>query len=206
MRRDPADLAYDGGDFVSLRSFKIGIAVAGGVVVAFAIALTAVALRGEDTRNIIEKSACTKDPSSVECQSIRREADRERSVKDSCIPFRQVLTRDAYRELTRCPRREVVPQTSETAGQSSGPGEGPSTGSHVPDEPNGTPVTDKPSGPRSPSKPSPPSEPSKPSGPTQPTSPAPKPVQVTAPGVNLQVGDGGICAGAAGIRLDLGNC
>ena len=47
---------------MSLRAFKIGIGVAGTVVVAFAFAIAAVAFRGEDTRNIIERSACAQIP------------------------------------------------------------------------------------------------------------------------------------------------
>ena len=94
---------------VSLRAFKIGIGVAGTVVVAFAFAIAAVAFRGEDTRNIIERSACAQDPAGQECQTIRRDADRQRSVTDSCVPFKQVLTWDAYQSLTRCPG--AVPET-----------------------------------------------------------------------------------------------
>lgn len=87
---------------MSLRAFKIGIGVAGTVVVAFAFAIAAVAFRGEDTRNIIECSACAQDPAGQECQTIKRDADRERSVQDTCIPFRLVMTREALAEFTRC--------------------------------------------------------------------------------------------------------
>lgn len=73
---------------MSLRAFKIGIGVAGTVVVAFAFAIAAVAFRGEDTRNIIERSACAQDPAGQECQTIKRDADRERSVQDTCIRVR----------------------------------------------------------------------------------------------------------------------
>ena len=87
---------------MSLRAFKIGIGVAGAVVVAFAFAIAAVAFRGEDTRNIIERSACAQDPAGQECQTIKRDADRERSVQAPCIPFRLVMTREALAEFTRC--------------------------------------------------------------------------------------------------------
>ena len=78
---------------MSLRAFKIGIGVAGTVVVAFAFAIAAVAFRGEDTRNIIERSACAQDPAGQECQTINQ---------DTCIPFRLVMTREALAEFTRC--------------------------------------------------------------------------------------------------------
>lgn len=200
---------------MSLKAFKIGIGVAGAIVVAFAVAIGAVALRGEDTRNIIERSACAQNPSSQECQTIKREADRQRALRDTCIAFRQAMTRRAFIEDTRCPqqpRREVVPQTSETASQPSG------RGPNAPGVPDDPPVTDSPpttgkppTTPPSPSPPSPPSPPKpsppKPSPPPAPSPASPaKPVRITAPGVNVGVGNGGACVGVGGLNVNLGNC
>lgn len=83
------------------------------VLVVTAVAITAL-VRGESTRNIVQKSPCTADPASKECQQVKRDSDRERSVRDSCIPFKKVLTKQAYFEITRCPREVVAdPKSSE---------------------------------------------------------------------------------------------
>jgi hypothetical protein len=171
-----------------------------------------------DTRHdaeIIEKtvqqSPCTINPASVACQTSKRESDRERSLADTCIPFRKALTRHAYRVVTRCPyRKGVVAQNSQNASQPPGPSGGNDQDRpgrpQVPDEPDRPDNPSRPSNPEPPSKPSTPSKPSEPSRPEQPSSPAPKPVQVTAPGVAVEAGNGGACVGVSGIRLTLGNC
>jgi len=160
---------------MSLRTFKIGMGIFGGIIVIFAVALIAVALRGEDTRNIIEKSACSNDPASSECQRIKREADRERTLVDTCIAFRQAMTAEAFESDTRCPGREVVPQSSPSASQPPGP----SGGSQ--DTPTVVPA--QPSGPSRPSEPSTPSSPPEP--PSEPTSPEPEPPAPSKPLIDL---------------------
>lgn len=117
---------------MSLRSFQVGLGILAGIFVLFAIAIGLTFIRGEDTRNIIEKSPCTAAPASAECQRIGREAARERSLEDSCIPFAKVLTTEAYRTYTRCPRREVVPQNSPTASQQPAPSGGPDSSTPAP--------------------------------------------------------------------------
>lgn len=47
-----------------------------------------------DTRNevavIFERSACTLAPASRECQQVKRQSDRARTVRDTCIAFHRV--------------------------------------------------------------------------------------------------------------------
>lgn len=106
---------------MSLRAFKIGLAIIAVVFLAFAAALAAVAFRGEDTRNVVERvdSACARassvyatDHDVAECARIRREADRARSLRDSCIIQRKTLRSRWYQVITRCPpleRQDVTP-------------------------------------------------------------------------------------------------
>lgn len=182
-----------------------------GLLIGLFVAIAVVGYRGEDTRHvtdlIVKESPCTAAPGSVECQRTKRESDRERSLRDTCIPFKRALTRDAYRTATKCPHwRGVVAQNSPNASQQPGPRPGAPS---VDDVPVGTPDTDKPSAPEppsSPANPSPPPAPVPPSPPPAPNPPPRKPIQVTAPGVNVEVGDGGVCVGVGGINAALGNC
>lgn len=68
-----------------------------------AAAVIGVAIRGEDTRAIVTRSACAIDPASPACQRVKRESDRERSLRDTCIGFYQVDRGQRLLRLTRCP-------------------------------------------------------------------------------------------------------
>lgn len=142
------------------------------VLVATAIAITSL-VRGEATREtqntFIQQSPCTLDPASKECQTTKRQSDRERTVKDSCIPFKKVLTEEAYFQITRCPRKGVVNLNSPSASQPSGPSGGGN------DETN-PPPAESPDVGLVPTEPVTPSKPSEPVTPSEPTAPAPQPV------------------------------
>lgn len=74
------------------------------------VAVVGVALRGEETRSIITRSACAVNPDGKECQRIKRESDEQQSVQDACVPFRKVDRNERLLRLTKCgvaQRREV---------------------------------------------------------------------------------------------------
>lgn len=158
----------------------------------FAVALGAVALRGEDTRNIIEHSACTQvslpggtDADRKECDRIGRVAAQEKPLRDTCIPFVRAMTPEAFERDTRCPQKNdregVVPHSSPTASQQPGPSGGSQDTPDSPSRPSGP---GNPSGPSTPSTPTEPSTPSTPEEPSEPTPEPPAPVS-TKPLIDL---------------------
>ena len=88
---------------------------------ALVVAVVVVTWRGELTRDQVERvdSACARassiyatDHDVAECARIRREADRARSLRDSCIIQRKTLKSRWYQVITRCPpleQRDVTP-------------------------------------------------------------------------------------------------
>jgi hypothetical protein len=79
---------------VMLVSLGLGAFATAGVI--------GVALRGEDTRSIITRSACALNPDGQECQRIKRESDEHQSVADACVPFRKVDSNERLLRLTKC--------------------------------------------------------------------------------------------------------
>ena len=147
-----------------------------GLVIGLFCALAVVAVRSEDTRDvtnrIVQESPCTADPASRECQQVKRESDKERSLADTCIPFRKALTATAFDEFTRCPGEGVVRQTSGSSPtQQPGPSGGRSETPVVP------PKTEQPENgnghPEAPGNPPP--------EPTAPNNPGPQPSEPTVP-------------------------
>lgn len=97
---------------MSLRSFKIGLALIAAGFAVFAIALIAVAIRGEDTRDVVERvdSACARAavpnpaPTDIdECARIRRQATLDQPLADACIVQRKTLKSRWFETITRCP-------------------------------------------------------------------------------------------------------
>lgn len=167
---------------MSLRPFKIGMGLLGGVMVLFVIALAAVALRGEDTRNVVERidSSCARAQDPTLPKHVRRVAATE-CAKNVCFALSTVFVRGAFENLTSCPRRGVMPLNSPTASQQPGPGQG------LPAAPS------RPVNPVSPSVPGPAPRPSPPvptPAPTVPPAPAPEP---SRPVVDLSPVTGPVC-------------
>jgi hypothetical protein len=108
---------------MSVRAFRIWIAVLALACVVLTAFTIIVALRGEDTRNVVNTtnqivsrvdSACARaadeslpaDERLVadrECADNLRVADRSKTLNDSCIVFRKVMTHPALLRFTRCP-------------------------------------------------------------------------------------------------------
>lgn len=44
------------------------------------------------TQNIVERSPCTADPASLECQVLSRQVARQKSLSDTCIPLEIAMT------------------------------------------------------------------------------------------------------------------
>ena len=108
---------------MSVRAFRIWI----GVLATACVVLTAftiiVALRGEETRDVINTtnqiiarvdSACARaadaslsdaerERANKECAFTRRDSARKQTVADACITFHKVLTPFALDRFTRCP-------------------------------------------------------------------------------------------------------
>lgn len=192
---------------MSLKTFKVTMGILGGILCLFAVAIAVIGLRSEDTRNVVEKidSSCARAHDRTLPRHARRIATAE-CARNVCFALRDVMTRDAYEQVTRCPRKGVMLRNSPTASQSPGPGEGPDRNAPgVPDDP---PVTDRPNPPDpgpSPPKPSP--DPPKPSPAPTPPAPSSDPsINVTAPGVEIGIGNGGVCAGVGRIGVGLGDC
>lgn len=82
--------------------FSVVVAVIA-IISATAVAVTAL-VRGETTRNIVERSPCVIDPASAGCQTAKRESDRAQNLRDACIQPRNYMTPAAFRALTRCPQ------------------------------------------------------------------------------------------------------
>lgn len=169
-------------------------------MLALTVAVLIVAVRGEDTRNVIERvdSACAR-ASSIrgtakdveECARIRREADRVRPLRDACITFRKAMRPRWFRVTTFCPQkpRRTPPKTGRTGRAETPATANPSKATVVPVKNDPTPATSsrpaaRPVTTDPPAAPAPPSTPSKPSRPPTPTTPDPAPsapVSPTAP-------------------------
>lgn len=131
------------------------------ITLALVVAASVTWLTLEDTRDdvavterIVNQSPCTAKPESPACQTVKRQADKARSVTDTCIAFRRVGYQCPVGEV----KEEVVQQQGSSPSQRSGPVEGPSS--------NEPPVTEQPDGGNNPSEP-----------------PAPNPQPVTPPPV-----------------------
>lgn len=163
-----------------------GVALACAVILISAVVAVTALLRGEDTRNIIERDPCLIDPGGHLCQQTQREADRHQTLRDACIRPRIFMTDSAYDELTRCPDRRRTDGSAtnpgaggepaaDTAGRSGagGPsdrGGGNGGGGGAGGEPG---PPDAP--PQAPPAPAPPPSPSPPEPPAAPPSPSPSP-------------------------------
>lgn len=181
------------------------------------IAITAL-LRGEDTRNIIERSACATDPASSECQRIKREADVERAVRDTCIAFEQVVRPASLKKVTVCADKGVVNQNSPVAGVLSVPSpdgsrstnrpvppvqvpDGNTPGLPAPNDPPTNPVDPPVSPPVTPPATPPVTPPV-----TPPAPPALSTPTITLPSIDVGVGNSGACVGVGGLKVTVGTC
>ena len=98
---------------MTLRRYMLGMVAVGAIwIAALTVAIIIVGVRGEGTRNVVERvdSACARASAPyasvadvAECAAIRREADRARSLRDSCIVQRKTLKSKWYQVITRCP-------------------------------------------------------------------------------------------------------
>jgi hypothetical protein len=92
--------------FLKGRRWERRLIVALALFTALAFGGAAVAVVGtfkNETRiTNVERSACAQDPDGEDCQRIKRESDRQRSVADSCIAFEKVDRDGRLLRLTRC--------------------------------------------------------------------------------------------------------
>lgn len=148
-----------------------------GLVLSALVTWGAVGFFGHETivtKRTVERSPCTKDPASRECQVLSRQVARQKSLSDSCIPFEIAMTERGLVRFTRC-REGVVLQNSQNASQSPGPsGEGSKPVAKSPDvvKPSNPPDSGNPSPSTTPSEPTEPTTPSEPTAP-EPVAPAP---------------------------------
>jgi hypothetical protein len=66
------------------------------------VLIGAVALRGENTRNIVVNSPCTTDVDGAKCQKVKKESDEARDVDSTCVLFYKVDRGGRLLRLTKC--------------------------------------------------------------------------------------------------------
>ena len=115
--------------------------VTAGALVALGVGVAALVLGLHNSTEItqIQHSACAVNPSSKECQTIKRESDQEQSVADACISFHKVgyvcpkpgskaAHQEVHEQAELQHSKGVTPQTPSTAHQQPSPPSGGHTG------------------------------------------------------------------------------
>lgn len=139
-RKTIASLPEDSRGIVRLvRNLALGLVAA---LLLLGAAVVGTYLRGENTRDIVERSACAKDPAGRECAQIRAATALHEPIRNSCIPYQRVTSRRGR----NCPKFYVDPGpmgaagggSESTPGPSLDPGHGEGTGSTPTAQPNGS--------------------------------------------------------------------